>query len=445
MSFLLNNQSGHQKPEDDAAEFMPSSIITMALLALTFLLGLPGNALVIWVAGLKMKRTVNTVWFLNLAIADFVCCLSLPFSIAHEALHGHWPYGDVLCKVLPAIIIFNMFASVFVLVAISMDRCLLVIKPVWSQNHRTVGLASWLCLGIWILAFLTCVPVFIYRQTFHDDSGKIECIYNYGEPYYDYNAYGDYFGVYDGHDLGGDLSFESSGETTEPDTLRMTSDHLYEALGGILESTSLAGSTKTPDLSMEDWSGPRWPSELALPDGFSNTSPSNVHPLLELGNEIDAFHNHVHKPVQLTVITLTRLIFGFVIPLAVILACYAFILSRVRTAHFSKSSGKTQRTVVSIVSAFFICWAPYHITGVALLCTNSPRLVQWDHLFQGLAYANSCVNPVLYVFTGQDFKDKLRKSLHAVFESAFMEDVTCSTAPTRSKSSTEGKVNISVV
>lgn len=422
---------------------MPSSIIIMAVLALTLLLGLPGNALVIWVAGLKMKRTVNTVWFLNLAIADFVCCLSLPFSIAHEALNGHWPYGDVLCKVLPAIIILNMFASVFVLVAISMDRCLLVIKPVWSQNHRTVGLASWLCLVIWILAFLTCVPVFLYRQTFHDDSGKIECIYNYGESYFDYNVYGDYFGVYDDNDQVEDLSFETSGETTDPNTFSMTADQLYTTLEGILESRSSVGSTRKPDLSMEDWFDPRWPSWLT--DGFSSSSLSNVHPIHETRNHTDALHKHVPAPFLLTVITLTRLIFGFVIPLVVILACYAFILIRVRTAHFSKSSGKTQRTVLSIVSAFFICWAPYHIMGVVLLYTTSPSLWQWDHLFQGLAYANSCVNPVLYVFTGQDFKDKLRKSLHAVFESAFIEDVSGPTATTRSKSSTEGKVDITIV
>ncbi|XP_078506524.1 C3a anaphylatoxin chemotactic receptor-like [Lissotriton helveticus] len=443
MSFLLNNQSDHQKPEEDAAGFMPSSIIIMAVFTVTLVLGLPGNALVIWVAGLKMKRTVNTVWFLNLAIADFVCCLSLPFSIAHEAMHGYWPYGDVFCKVLPAIIILNMFASVFVLVAISLDRCLLVIKPVWSQNHRTVGMASWLCLGIWILAFLTCVPVFVYRQTYHDYSGNIECTYNYEGSYFDYIVYGDYFGVYDDNDRVKDLSFETSGETTESDTFSMTSDHLYTTIEGILESKSLGVSTRKPDLSMADWSDPRWPSGLAVTADYSSSRLSNVHPMHESGNHTDALHVHTIDP--LTVITFTRLIFGFVIPLAVILACYAFILIRVRTAHFSKSSGKMQRTVLSIVSAFFICWAPYHIMGVVLLYTDSPSLYQWDHLFQGLAYANSCVNPVLYVFTGKDFKDKLRKSLHAVFESAFIEDVSGLTATTRSKSSREGKEDITIV
>ena len=94
----------------------------MAIFIIVFIIGIPGNGLVIWVAGLKMKKSVNIVWFLNLAVADFMCCLSLPFSIVHLALHEHWPYGWFLCKVIPSVIIFTMFASVFLLVAISIDR-----------------------------------------------------------------------------------------------------------------------------------------------------------------------------------------------------------------------------------------------------------------------------------------------------------------------------------
>uniref|UniRef100_A0A452SAL1 C3a anaphylatoxin chemotactic receptor n=1 Tax=Ursus americanus TaxID=9643 RepID=A0A452SAL1_URSAM len=121
--------------------YEPQVILSMVILSLTFLLGLPGNGLVLWVAGLKMQRTVNTVWFLHLTLADFLCCLSLPFSLAHLALQGHWPYGWLLCKLIPSIIVLNMFASVFLLTAISLDRCLLVLKPIWCQNHRNVGTA----------------------------------------------------------------------------------------------------------------------------------------------------------------------------------------------------------------------------------------------------------------------------------------------------------------
>lgn len=157
----------------------PQIILSMVILSLTFLLGLPGNGLVLWVAGLKMQWTVNTVWFLHLTLADFLCCLSLPFSLVHLALQGHWPYGWLLCKLIPSIIILNMFASIFLLTAISLDRCLLVLKPIWCQNHRNVRTAFTICGCIWVVAFAMCIPVFIYREMFHVDNHNM-CGYNFG-------------------------------------------------------------------------------------------------------------------------------------------------------------------------------------------------------------------------------------------------------------------------
>ncbi|CAO2606491.1 C3a anaphylatoxin chemotactic receptor [Lemmus lemmus] len=150
----------------------------MVILCLTCLLGLPGNGMVLWVAGLKMKRTVNTVWFLHLTLADFLCCLSLPFSLANLILRGYWPYGLVLCKLIPSIILLNMFASVFLLTAISLDRCLMVHKPIWCQNHRNVRTAFTVCGCVWAVAFVMCVPVFVYRDLLTIDNHSM-CVYNF--------------------------------------------------------------------------------------------------------------------------------------------------------------------------------------------------------------------------------------------------------------------------
>ncbi|CAI9609237.1 unnamed protein product [Staurois parvus] len=81
-----------------------------------------------------MKRRVSTVWFWNLALADIICCSFVPPILAN-IFYSRWLYGKALCKILPCILIFNMFSSVFTLVAISIDRCILVVWPVWAQNH----------------------------------------------------------------------------------------------------------------------------------------------------------------------------------------------------------------------------------------------------------------------------------------------------------------------
>uniref|UniRef100_A0A8C3MK61 G-protein coupled receptors family 1 profile domain-containing protein n=1 Tax=Geospiza parvula TaxID=87175 RepID=A0A8C3MK61_GEOPR len=307
---LMPQFLGNSSSQEQAAVYYASeSIVCIAIFTIVFIIGIPGNGLVIWVAGLKMKRSVNTVWFLNLAVADIMCCLSLPFFIVHLALHEHWPYGWFLCKVIPSVIIFTMFASVFLLVAISIDRCLLVMKPVWCQNHRTVKFISLICSGIWGLAFIFCCPVFYYRETSTYD-GKTE--------YYPVNV-----------------------------------------------SVNVA-------------------------------------------------------------------VFGFLLPFGIMAVCYALIVFRTHANQFHKSRNRTLRTIVCVVVAFFICWAPYHVVGMlsvvpSLRTRLMESLILWDHLSTALAYANSCINPLLYVFVGRDFRAKVWQSVQRILESAFSEELASST------------------
>ncbi|TWW54799.1 C3a anaphylatoxin chemotactic receptor [Takifugu flavidus] len=56
-----------------------------------------------------------------------------------------------------------------------------------------------------------------------------------------------------------------------------------------------------------------------------------------------------------------------------------------------------------------------------------------------LAFLNSCLNPLLYVFMGQDFKDKVRKSILKVLETAFQEEVSRSYTYTNSMVTSRSK------
>uniref|UniRef100_A0A670ZC65 G-protein coupled receptors family 1 profile domain-containing protein n=1 Tax=Pseudonaja textilis TaxID=8673 RepID=A0A670ZC65_PSETE len=139
-------------------------ILSMVIYSIAFLLGVAGNSLVIFITGFHMKRTVNAVWFLNLAIADLVFTSFLPLSVAYIALGFHWPFGKLLCKLISTVAFLNMFASVFLLTVISMDRCVSVTCPVWAQNHRTPRLASLVALGIWIASLALSCPYFVFRD-----------------------------------------------------------------------------------------------------------------------------------------------------------------------------------------------------------------------------------------------------------------------------------------
>ncbi|XP_050821867.1 C3a anaphylatoxin chemotactic receptor-like isoform X1 [Gopherus flavomarginatus] len=390
MSLFLSSNSTY-KPDDGATlQYAPEIIGSLFIFILTFILGLLGNGLVIWVAGLKMKRTVNTVWFLHLAIADFLCCMSLPFSIIHLILHEYWPYGYFLCKVIPSAIILNMFASVFLLTAISIDRCLMVMKPVWCQNHRNVRLATVMCCCIWLLAFIMCCPAFLYRKTFKDEFGKTVCTYQFGDDRdYDYINYGN------------DSAMSSS-------------------------------------ISSDEY-----------PGGFSSTDIPGIlnNDTILLGNLNDYF-SYSSQPTTLLAINITRIVFGFLLPFSIMAACYILIVIKMHRAQFTKPRGKTLRVILVVVVAFFVCWAPFHAVGalplLAMPGTGFREAVAlWDHLSIALAYVNSCINPLLYVFVGRDFRQKARQSVQGILEGAFSEEVTRSTSYSRDRTKTSADRDIS--
>ncbi|XP_034565613.1 chemokine-like receptor 1 [Notolabrus celidotus] len=141
--------------------------LTHVLVAVNIIIsvvGLGGNSLVIWICGCKMKRTVITTWYISLAISDFLFCAILPLEVFYM-ITSHWPFGLALCKLTSSALFLNMYSSVFLLVLISMDRCLMISFPVWSHNHRTVRKAFGAVLFMWLLSALLTVPSLIFRQT----------------------------------------------------------------------------------------------------------------------------------------------------------------------------------------------------------------------------------------------------------------------------------------
>uniref|UniRef100_H2ZY77 Probable G-protein coupled receptor 33 n=1 Tax=Latimeria chalumnae TaxID=7897 RepID=H2ZY77_LATCH len=138
-------------------------------------IGLLGNGAVIWVTGFKLGRSVNAIWFLNLAVAYFGFSVILPFMGAFRALNSSWPFGLAMCKLVMTSLYFTMFASVLFIVAMSVDRCILVLYPIWSHNHRTPRMASFISAGLWISAIAVTSPYLAFRKTCKEKSGKIVC------------------------------------------------------------------------------------------------------------------------------------------------------------------------------------------------------------------------------------------------------------------------------
>ncbi|XP_003224207.2 C3a anaphylatoxin chemotactic receptor [Anolis carolinensis] len=458
MTLLLANDSIYGPNETIPLHHTPTSISSLVIFSLTFLLGIPGNGLVIWVVSLKMHRTVNTVWFLHLAVADFLCCLSLPFTIVHLVLHYHWPFGWLFCKIIPTAILFNMFASVFLLTAISIDRCLLVIKPVWCQNNRTVRFASGVCGSIWLLAFALCCPAFYYRETATDELGKSRCVYNwYGEEHLQETELDD-------------LVFSHDLFSIQPPT-GISQDYLTDGILDIYPKDQVLNmaenKSKAPhsrildtagidqDTLMTDGIHPTSIFNFSQPQG--NTATTNIlHSDDPSGSFLESFSDRNNSmeiydydnylsesqpPSVLVSITILRSVLGFLLPFGIMTTCYALLACKMLKNQFTKTRGKVLLVVLLVVATFFLCWVPYHIIGVLYLLATPgtevfEELASWDHISTALAYANSCTNPLLYVFVGKNFREKVFQTVQGIFEGVFSEEATCSTACSQGRSQT---------
>ncbi|KAG8548242.1 hypothetical protein GDO81_025996 [Engystomops pustulosus] len=278
-------------------------IFQITIFSLVCFLGTIGNGLVIWFCLIRMEKTVNVIWFLNLAIADFTFAMSLPFIITSMILDYHWPFGDFLCKFIWFLFFLNMATSVLQLMVISLDRCVSVVFPVWCHNYRTRRLALVVVLIIWVISATLTLPSYIFRRTVGNDG--IACITYYGK----------------------------------------------------------------------------------------------------------------------TWVPMMRFILFFLVPFIIIISCYVTIVLRIKDKTIIKSS-KPFRLIISVVTSFFVCWFPYHFSvlfGIYGTKNNFSRF--GNPVSVDLMLFNSCINPILYVFIGRDFKQKFCGSIQTMLEKAFTEDL----------------------
>ncbi|XP_075135320.1 chemerin-like receptor 2 [Leptodactylus fuscus] len=134
------------------------------VLAVTCLLGITGNGLVIWFGIFRMKKTVSLVWFLSLAVADFIFALFLTLLITFYVLR-YWAFGSFMCQLYVFIYYFNKSVIALQLAVLSVDRCVRVAFPQWCQNHRTRRSARIVVLIIWIFSSPSSLIISFYSFT----------------------------------------------------------------------------------------------------------------------------------------------------------------------------------------------------------------------------------------------------------------------------------------
>lgn len=112
-------------------------------------------------------RKPAIIYMLNLACADLLFALLLPFKIFYNFYGNNWIFGSFLCRVVTAAFYCNMYCSVLLIMCISIDRFLAVVYPIRSLTWRSPQMAWAVCGAMWLLALFGVLPLLITEQTLY--------------------------------------------------------------------------------------------------------------------------------------------------------------------------------------------------------------------------------------------------------------------------------------
>ncbi|XP_069488924.1 proto-oncogene Mas-like [Ambystoma mexicanum] len=160
---------------DSQLEMPAIKTVLNSMCLLVCILGLAGNGIVFFCLGIQIKRNKFTVYILNLSVADFMFLLCVFISkvllIVSSDLtqfRAQQPDLENILKVLTSVLVASLFgynASIYLLTAISVERCLSVFCPIWYQCSRPKHQSAVVCCLLWMLScLLNAAEFFICEQ-----------------------------------------------------------------------------------------------------------------------------------------------------------------------------------------------------------------------------------------------------------------------------------------
>ncbi|XP_059404305.1 substance-P receptor-like [Carassius carassius] len=138
-----------------------------------------GNITVIWIIlAHKRMRTVTNYFLVNLAFAEasmsaFNTVINFVYSV-----HNEWYFGLYYCRFHNFFPIAAVFASIYSMTAIALDRYMAIIHPLQQRMSAT---QTKLVIGvIWVLALLLAFPQYYYSDT-DQLPGRVVCYIDWPE------------------------------------------------------------------------------------------------------------------------------------------------------------------------------------------------------------------------------------------------------------------------
>ncbi|XP_048860266.1 hydroxycarboxylic acid receptor 2-like [Brienomyrus brachyistius] len=122
------------------------------IICIEFILGMIGNGVALWIFCFCLKPwKSSSVFLFNLALADFLLNVILPFRASYYLMGRDWIFGDTFCRISLFMLAMNRCGSILFLTAVAVDRFLRVVHPHHPLNSMSVRKTVCAACAIWAL------------------------------------------------------------------------------------------------------------------------------------------------------------------------------------------------------------------------------------------------------------------------------------------------------
>nr|XP_054507593.1 proteinase-activated receptor 3 isoform X2 [Agelaius phoeniceus] len=165
-----SNDSTLTEVSNTTLEYLTSSLSTKLIPAVylsALLLGVPSNAIILWMLLFRIRSVCTAVLYTNLAVSDLLFCIILPFKIAYHINGNNWVFGETMCRAAMAVFYGNMYCSILLLTCISVSRYLAIVHPFTYKSLPKRAYAIAACAAVWAIVFLYMLPLAITQQSYY--------------------------------------------------------------------------------------------------------------------------------------------------------------------------------------------------------------------------------------------------------------------------------------
>uniref|UniRef100_A0A8C8RW84 Melanin-concentrating hormone receptor 2 n=1 Tax=Pelusios castaneus TaxID=367368 RepID=A0A8C8RW84_9SAUR len=158
------------------------TIILPSLIGIICSMGLVGNILIVFTIARSRKKTIPDIYICNLAVADLVHIIGMPFLIHQWARGGEWVFGSPLCTIITSLDTCNQFACSAIMTVMSLDRYVALVQPFRLTSLRTRSKTVQVNFCLWAASLILVFPVWVYSKVIKFKDGLESCAFDLTSP-----------------------------------------------------------------------------------------------------------------------------------------------------------------------------------------------------------------------------------------------------------------------